>query len=804
MALIGCGGATHFPDSVAGSAEAGPPISGTVYGGHAPIAGAHVYLLQPSTTAYGGVATSLLGNNGATAGSGGFTLTANVSDPHVPTTSPAPEYETTDSGGNFNLTGAYKCTVGQPVYMYAFGGNVGPTSTSSTTTFTISQIVVTNGTTGNGGTATYTVTITAAATLTVGQAVTVAGLSNKHDEHFSDLNGSQTVTAAAPNSTTFSFVATNDNGNIGNGNGGDGTYDTGDFGKNGTVTATTSTTNPAEQNPFVVQLATLGNCPASGNFTSGAGELSNVFMNEVSTVATAYTFQPFTLATNNDAWHIGTSGSTQALLGIANAADTAAQLYNIQGNGPASTTSDGDGHIANATTPNGNGTVPQATIDTLADIIASCVDSTQGSGGTPSTQCSSIFSIATDNGETGGTQPTDTATAAINIARYPDGNHSAGRGNVDATYASDLFAIPPGTVPYTPELTAAPKDWTLSIVYTGGGIGTTDGEDPHDVAIDASGNIYTTNFTGNKLAIFSPLGVPASADGFGTALDGPGSVAIDSTSSNVWLVNFHNQNVSRFTTAGGGEAEFPVGETGLQDAELDGSGNVWVTSNNASALIELNSAGTVQTSITANMTTPFGIAIQPGMAGDIWVANEGADNASAVTSTGATVANSPFKGNARGFPFFSTDIEEPIGTAIDSSGNVWFANHNGSVSALTSTGGDFPGSPFSTGGTNYDDSLAIDGGNNIWVTDTLNETVYELNGIGLTGNGADVGAEISPAAGYLANPATETDGIAIDPSGNVWYDSFSAGVLYELVGAASPTVTPLSLAVSSNKLGQKP
>ena len=797
VALIGCGGATNFPDSVASSAAAGPPISATVYGGHAPIVGAHVYLLQPSTTAYGGVATSLLGNNGAISDSSGvYTLTANINDPHVPTTSPVPEYETTDSNGNVNLTGAYKCTVGQPVYMYAFGGNVGPTSTSSITTFTISQIVVSGATTGTGGTATYTVTISTAATLTVGQSVTVARLTNKRNERFDDINGAQTVTAAAPNSTTFSFVASDDNGNVGNG---DGTYTSDDFGKNGTVTATTSTTNPAEQNTSVVQLATLGNCPGSGNFTTGAGALSNVFMNEVSTVATAYTFQPFTLATNNDAWHIGTSGSTQAQLGIANAADTAAQLYNIQGGGPASTTADGDGHLANTTTPNGNGTVPQAEIDTLADIIASCVDSTPVSVNTPSSQCSAIFSIATDNGETGGTQPTDTGTAVINIARYPDGNHSAGNGKVDTTYASDLFDIPSGTVPYTPELTAAPNDWTLSISYTGGGIGATAGQDPHDVAVDASGNIYTTNFTGNALVIFSPLGVPASTGGFGTALDGPGSVAIDSTSSNVWLVNFNNKNVSRFTLANNsgtetatGETEFATGETGLQDAELDGSGNVWVTSDNASALIELNSSGTVQNTITNNIVTPFGVAIQPGMAGNIWVADQGENDASAVTSTGGTVAGSPFNGDAHGR---NADIEEPIGAAIDSAGNIWFANHNGSVSALTSTGGNFPGSPFSTGDTNYNDSLAIDGSNNIWVTNPLNRTVYVLN---------DTGDEITPAAGYVANPTTDPDGIAIDPSGNVWYDSFTAGVLYELVGAASPTVTPLSLAVSSNKLGAKP
>jgi sugar lactone lactonase YvrE len=665
-ALTGCGGGTaSFPDAVVSASADGPPLSGSVYGGHAPLQGAHVYLLQPGITGYGSAAASILGNNGATS-VGQYAITADTSDPNVPV---GAKYETTDSNGGFNFTGAYKCTVGQPVYIYSFGGNIGST--------------------------------------------------------------------------------------------------------------------PATLNTSIVQLATLGNCPSSGNFsTPGNGALSFVYLNEVSTVAAAYTFQPFTLSTNNDAWHIGSSGTTQALLGIANAANTAAQLYSIQGNGPTSTTADGEGHIANATTPNGNGTVPQATVNTLANILAACVDST-----TASSQCTAIFNVATDNGETTGTKPIDTATAAINIARYPAGNST---GSVNATFASALFAVPSGTVPYTPALAAAPNDWTLSIVYTGGGIGETPGQSPHDVAVDASGNIYTTSFSGNKLAIFSPLGVPASPSGFGTALDGPDSVAIDSTSSFVWLVNYSGKSVSRFTTAGGGEMEFSVGQAVVQDAEFDGSGNVWVTSDIGSALTKLNSAGTVQTTITANMVSPIGLAIQPGAAGSIWVADEEENDASAVTNAGVALSGSPFSGNSSNH---ATDVDAPNGVAIDSTGHVWLTNGNGTVSALTSTGGDVTGSPFSTGSTNYSDGIAIDGSNNIWVTNSLSNTVFVLN---------DAGAEITPKTGFLSKPVTKPDGIAIDPSGNVWYDSANAGVLYELVGAASPTVTPLSYAVANSKLGAKP
>jgi hypothetical protein len=826
LTLVGCGGATNFPDSVASSAAAGPPISATVYGGHAPIVGAHVYLLQPSTTAYGGVATSLLGNNGATSDSSGvYTLTANVNDPHVPTTSPVPEYETTDSNGNVNLTGAYKCTAGQPVYMYAFGGSVGPTSTSSTTTFTVSSITVTNAGTGTNGTATYTFTINSSQALTAGQTVTVAGL-NAGIEGFTDdfaiLDGSQAVLAnPAPRTTTFSITATDSfpilGGFLGNGNIPNGTYPTtgnGDnnIGTGGTVAVTNSTTNPATQNTSVVQLATLGNCPSSGNFTTtGNGALSNVFMNEVSTVATAYTFQPFTLATNNDAWHIGTTGGTQAQLGIANAADTAAQLYNIQGtSGQISTTADGDGHLANATTPNGNGTVPQAEIDTLADIIASCVDSTPVSVNTPSSQCSAIFSIATDNGETGGTQPTDTGTAVINIARYPDGNQGAGRGNVDTTYASDLFDIPPGTVPYTPMLGAPPNDWTLAITYTGGTIAAANALSPHNIAVDNLGNIYHADFSTNTFTVLNPLGVPTTINK-PTTLDGPTSIALDSTSSNVWLANQNTNTgtttVTHCTTNGAvcGDTVLGSNLSEAQDAEIDAAGNIWVTAadtgngNVGGGLVEMSSATTpkVLHTFTTNLDEPTGLSIAPGAGGLIWVADTAAGNEiSRCTTTPNAVCT--INGGV------GTKNEN---TAIDSSGNIWVAGDD-TVAAITS--GSFAalgGSPIKTGLNNINDGMAIDGNNTVWVANNGSDTViaFSATNDGTTPVGAVV--EVSPKQGYTSNFSPE--GIAVDPSGNVWYDTTNgngagSGTIVELVGAGAPTVTPLSFAVANTKLGTKP
>jgi secreted PhoX family phosphatase len=53
------------------------------------------------------------------------------------------------------------------------------------------------------------------------------------------------------------------------------------------------------------------------------------------------------------------------------------------------------------------------------------------------------------------------------------------------------------------------------------------------------------------------------------------------------------------------------------------------------------------------------------------------------------------------------------------------------------------------------------------------------------------------------------EGIAVDPSGNVWIaDDTTSGTagysVFELVGAAAPTVTPISLALKNSAVGKKP
>ena len=86
--------------------------------------------------------------------------------------------------------------------------------------------------------------------------------------------------------------------------------------------------------------------------------------------------------------------------------------------------------------------------------------------------------------------PTDTATAAINIAHNPTANIAA------------LYALSTASPPFAPALTGAPNDFTIALNFTAGGISS-----PSAIAIDAAGDAWIAN-NGSTASVteLSPLG----------------------------------------------------------------------------------------------------------------------------------------------------------------------------------------------------------------------------------------------------------------------------------------------------------
>lgn len=508
-------------------------------------------------------------------------------------------------------------------------------------------------------------------------------------------------------------------------------------------------------------LAILGQCPASGSFASS---VPYVTINEITTIAAAYAIAGFA----TDATHVSSSGTPLAQTGIANAFASASNLADISVG--ASLT----------TTPAGNGTVPQAEINTLANILAACINSTSSS----STSCSTLFSNALSGGTTG-TAPTDTATAAINIAHNPGSN------------IANLFSLSSARAQFSPTMAFAPTDFTVGLVFTGGA-------SPKSIAIDASGNVWITNSSGFSVTELSSLGAPLSPAGGYTSpeMRGPSSIAIDSL-GNAWVTNVGSSSVTKLSPSGialSGSTGFTGGLSGPSSIAIDASDNVWVTNSNASVgVTKFSNTGTVLSPVGGftggGINGTEGIAIDA--AGNAWISNS--TNAIAELSNSGTPV-SPATGYTGG------GIHSPCAIAVDASGNIWNANtgitNNASVSELSNSGTPIsPASGYEISESTYITftGIAIDGSGNAWLSEYAEN--HQLPGII---EYSPSGSIISPSVGYgYSTSVFAAMSIAIDGSGNVWAPNASNGIT-EMVGLATPVATPISVGVKNNTLGTRP
>ena len=615
LLLSGCAG-VPVANTIGNTSVQGAALQGRVHGGQQAIVGASVYLYAANTTGYAGpgIAASSI-NASVSLLTSASNTTKDLSGNY---------YVTTDSNGDFTITGDYTCpSASSQVYIYSVGGNPGAGTNSA------------------------------------------AGL-----------------------------------------------------------------------------LAGLGAC---STLLSESSSFPFIFVDEVSTIATAYSIAGFA----TDATHVSSSNSTLALQGIANAFAT---VHNME------TLSTG---VALATTPAGNGQVPRSEINSLADFLAACLNST----GPSSTQCSTLLS----NAMNGSIKPNDTATAAINIAHNPGAN------------VSNLFTLQAGSPPFTPTMNRAPGDYTITINYSGGGL-----YDANSVAIDKSGNVWVVNNYNNSVSEFSPTGAAISgSSGYtGGGLNAPNGIAIDK-SGNVWVGNDGNNSLSEFNSSGtaisttsgytGGGLNYP------RSLAIDSSGNLWVANLEGNSVSEFSSGGTAISGSSGytggGLSGPIGIAVD--LSGNAWVANDNSYDISEFGPTGAAI--SPSSGYTGGGVYLSRQI------AVDASGNVWTPNYNNSLSEFSSSGSAIsPSSGYTGGGLQGPVGVAIDGAGNVWAASTYDVSEFSSSGTAVSGTAA------YGDGWYLTN----VESIAIDGSGNVWLTNYMGpgsgyDFVSEVVGAATPVVTPM-------------
>jgi len=468
---------------------------------------------------------------------------------------------------------------------------------------------------------------------------------------------------------------------------------------------------------------------------------------------------------------------------------------------------------------NSSQTPTLAKFNTLGNLLSACIKSAGA--------CSSLFEAATPPG---GAPPTDTLSAAQNIARYPW--HHA---KEIFSLLDEFYPVPAGEhwrkVPFIPYLNFAPGAWTLSLVYAGGGLNSLGG-----IAIDGEGNLWADdNFLvgaqstiyasfGGGLSKLAPNGEPLSpmTTGFrGGGIDGPGFGIAISADDKVWATSLAGKNISVFNRITGQplspESGYDFGGKlgSMQGIIVTPDGDVWALDNELSQIVHLPRGDATKGRIlgrtvdgkpvdgSLQVKAPFHLAID--QQDRIWVTNSGSNTVTRFPASDPGKAEHIEVGYA------------PRAIAIDSRGNAWVANtvgHPGTAEKLAFVEAKLKGKAESIMGSMSKEELmakewidlyeiltrypggdvslihpdgmvlgpfdagksmvgpwgiAIDGNDNVWVANSTGRSVTLLCGARKEScpPGLETGDPISPPGGYVGGLQIITD-VAVDPAGNVW------------------------------------
>ena len=574
-------------------------------------------------------------------------------------------------------------------------------------------------------------------------------------------------------------------------------------------------------------LLALGDCAT----VQAANPTLNI--NEVTTVASMSAMQQFFAPdATNGLGSFGTSATN--LNGLKNAIAVIPNLVTLA-TGNANASINVSGAVTGYTTnPVVTITPEYMKINTMADVLAACVNSTGSTNAATgafvnSATCSTLFSDVSSN------TVLDTLQAAYYLATNPTSTTS-GTSNIAAIYN---LSTPQS--PFAPSLASAPNDWTIGVTYGSSSSQSVNNTatppvastnylltEPEYVAVDAKGNVWVANFgsttvsQANSVTELSPTGVPLNNVLNTTQIVGPRNLIID-PSGDVYVASYgasangYGKMLAEYTGAGASNM-FTIG-AGPEALASDGAGNVFIATGSSSTAFAMDleylpagsKSGTTSTVLASGM--PYTAGTFSTLAIDsndtLWLSN----NASTATlqylctftGTPACTGTSTTAGGQTG----SQSI------AIDHGNNIWVGNYSasaGSASVIaatkTTTITGVAGSPYMGGGQLNATRSIFDGGGNYWVTNYLKNagTVSELTGAGLP---------VSPSTGFT-HTFNSAEGIAIDPSGNVWVGNAAAaatatvnGYLTEILGQAVPVITPAAAnlpltAGGANTIGTRP
>ncbi|OJW74992.1 MULTISPECIES: NHL repeat-containing protein [unclassified Spirosoma] len=356
---------------------------------------------------------------------------------------------------------------------------------------------------------------------------------------------------------------------------------------------------------------------------------------------------------------------------------------------------------------------------------------------------------------------------------------------------------------------------------------------PLDVAVDGSGNLYIADRDNYRIRKVNASGVITTVAGTGTygysgdgglatsaQLNNPYNVAVDG-SGNLYIADTYNNRIRKVDTFGvittvagtgnqgysgdGGQAtsarlDFPY------SMSVDGSGNLYFSDGNNHCIRKISPSGVITTiagtgnggysgdggpATLAQLYYPFGVAIDGN--GNLYIGDYTHNRIRQVNTSGIIT---PVAGNGtKGIGGYSGDgeqatfaqLSEPYGLTVDSNGNLYIADRNnhcirkvspsGIITTVAGTGnagynGD--GGQATSAQLYSPTGVAVDGNGNLYIADRDNHRVRKVSPSGgimtISGTG-DAG--YSGDGGQATSAQLYTPfGVTVDGNDNLYIADF--------------------------------
>jgi hypothetical protein len=316
----------------------------------------------------------------------------------------------------------------------------------------------------------------------------------------------------------------------------------------------------------------------------------------------------------------------------------------------------------------------------------------------------------------------------------------------------------------------------------------------------------TTTSAGWQANAATVAGVTGSSGGGANQLNNPSNVYVDA-SGNMYIADAYNNRVQKWapgatsgtTVAGQGgygngsnQLEYPTG------VYVDRSGNLYVADQNNNRVMEYSSGASYGNLVAGSggygtgsnqLETPNGVYVDA--AGNIFVSDPGNNRIIAFTpgaSYGTTVAGQGGSGSG------ANQLNAPCGVYVDGNGNIYVSdkqNHRimkyapGASSGTTIAGGTCCSGGSGASQLKYPDGIYVDGIGNFYIADNNNQRIDKW------APGASAGVTAAGGAyGSGANQLEYPTGDFVDANGNIYVGDNSNARIQEFTDTIVKTYTP--------------